>query len=171
MLFWCISWYLIIFMIDVDYKVSTRQIIAMSSLNPSHISYPWMCSFCVLLFAPSCHTPPNSIHAIRFCDVKITTKSDVVGCHIGQRPSSTDKNRSTILFDCCVKAILPLMSSMVSFTAKMVVLRRYVRYQLSDKQCSHVGSINPPLPNSITNPVYRRHWTGCLLLFCPRHWK
>ena len=53
-----------------------------------------------------------------------TTKSDVVGCHIGLSSSSTSRNQSHILFDCCVNAILPLLTIMVSFIANMVVLRR-----------------------------------------------
>ena len=53
-----------------------------------------------------------------------TNKSHVVGCHIGLSPSYTDRNRSSILVDCCVNDFLPLLSSMGSFTANIVVLRR-----------------------------------------------
>ena len=53
-----------------------------------------------------------------------TTKSDVVGFHIGPSSASTARNRSSILVDCCVNAIFPLISSMVSFTANIVVLWR-----------------------------------------------
>ena len=112
------------FMIDVDCGAQALPIIAISTLNPSHISYPWYVFF---LYIVVCSIMPHTAISIRsswFCDIKITTKSDVVGCHIGLSPSSTGRNRSPILFDCCVNAILPLMSSMVSFKAKMVVQQR-----------------------------------------------
>ena len=83
-----------------------------------------MCSFCLLLFAPFTSPAAVSINISCFCTEKVTTKCDVVGCHIGQWPSSTNWNRYTIPVDCCVNAFLPLLSSMGSFTAKMVVLRR-----------------------------------------------
>ena len=53
-----------------------------------------------------------------------TNKSHVVGCHIGLSPSYTDRNRSSILFDCCVNDFLPLLCRMGSYTANIVVLRR-----------------------------------------------
>ena len=84
-----------------------------------------------------------------------TNKSHVVGCHIGLSPSYTDRNRSSILFDCCVNAFSPLLSSMGSYTANIVVLIGwYVRYHFCEKKLSHVAHIHPPLPNSITNPNY-----------------
>ena len=102
------------------------QIIAMSTSILSSLLYNIhdMCSFCLLLFAPFTSPAAVSINISCFCTEKVTTKCDVVGCHIGQWPSSTNWNRYTIPVDCCVNAFLPLLSSMGSFTAKMVVLRR-----------------------------------------------
>ena len=59
------------------------------------------------------------------CDPALlnTNKSHVVGCHIGPSPSSTSRNRSSILVDCSVNAFFPLLSSMGSYTANIVVLR------------------------------------------------
>ena len=112
------------FMIDVDCGAQALPIIAISTLNPSHISYPWYVFFLYIVVCSIMTHTAISIHTVRFCTQKVTTKTDVVGCHVGQRPSSTNRNRSTILVDCCVNAILPLLSSMGSFTAKMVVLER-----------------------------------------------
>ena len=80
--------------------------------------------FLFIVVCPFTSPAAVSINISCFCTEKVTTKCDVVGCHIGQWPSSTNWNRYTIPVDCCVNAFLPLLSSMGSFTAKMVVLRR-----------------------------------------------
>ena len=75
-----------------------------------------------------------------------TTKSDAVGCHIGPPSSSTNKNRSTILVDCCVKAIWPLLTIMVSFIAIMVVLRRVCEVPTLRQKMFPCWFYQPPIP-------------------------
>ena len=99
------------------------QIIAMSTSILSHIWIQWPLIFLYIVVSSIILLAANSIHAIRFCTKKVTTKTDVVGCHVCQWPPSTNRNRSSIPFDCCVNACLPLLSSMGS-PANMVVLRR-----------------------------------------------
>ena len=96
-----------------------------------------------------------------------TNKSHVVGFYIGPSSASTARNRSSILVDCCVNDFLPALSSMGSCTANIVVLRMVCEVPFRWEKRSHVAHIHPPLPNNITNPNYRRHWTVCWLLFCP----
>ena len=131
------------FMIDVDCGAQALPIIAISTLNPSHISCPWYVIFLYIVVCSFTLPAAISIRSSWFCDIKITTKSDVVGCHIGLSPSSTARNQSPIPVDCCVNVILPLMSSMVSFTAKMVVLRRVCEVPTQRQKLSPHWS-NPP---------------------------
>ena len=125
--------------------------------------------FLFIVVCPFTSPAAVSINISCFCTEKVTTKCDVVGCHIGQWPSSTNWNRYTIPVDCCVNAFLPLLSSMGSFTAKMVVLRRVCEVPTLRKKCSHVGSIHPPHPSSITNTTQRHPLSVCILFVCPRH--
>ena len=145
------------------------QNIAMSTSILSYICCKWSLIFLYIVVSSIVLLAANSIHAIRFCTWKVTTKSDVVGCHVGQWPSSTNWNRYTIPFDCCVNAFLPLLSSMGSFTAKMVVLRSVCEVPTFRQKCSHVGSIHPPHPSSITDPIQRHSLSVCILFVCPRH--
>jgi len=112
------------FNIYVDYEVH---------MLPNHCNehiYPFIYILFIIshLFVDCCvlyHPPRSQLYpSLQFCTKKVTTKTDVVGCHIGLSPSSTGRNRSPILVDCCVNAFLRLLSSMGSFTAKMVVQRR-----------------------------------------------
>jgi len=130
-------------MIDVDCGAQALPIIAISTLNPSHISYPWYVFILYIVVCSFTLPAAISIRSSWFCGIKITTKSDVVGCHIGLSPSSTARNQSPIPVDCCVNVILPLMSSMVSFTAKMVVLRRVCEVPTQRQKLSPHWS-NPP---------------------------
>ena len=131
------------FMMDVDCGAQAVPIIAISTLNPSHISYPWYVFILYIVVCSFTLPAAISIRSSWFCGIKITTKSDVVGCHIGLSPSSTARNQSPIPVDCCVNVILPLMSSMVSFTAKMVVLRRVCEVPTQRQKLSPHWS-NPP---------------------------
>ena len=149
------------FMIDVDCGAQALPIIAISTLNPSHISYPWYVFILYIVVCSFTLPAAISIRSSWFCGIKITTKSDVVGCHIGLSPSSTARNQSPIPVDCCVNVILPLMSSMVSFTAKMVVLRRVCEVPTQRQNCPHIGPIHPPQPTSIANPIYRHPMSVC----------
>jgi len=128
-----------------------------------------MCSFCLLLFAPFTSPAAVSINISCFCTEKVTTKCDVVGCHIGQWPSSTNWNRYTIPVDCCVNAFLPLLSSMGSFTAKMVVLRRVCEVPTLRQKMFPCWFYPLSTPSSITNPIQRHPLSVCILFVCPRH--
>ena len=76
--------------------------------------------YCCFLY----HPPHSQLYPYRMIlSKKVTTKTDVVGCHIGQWQSSTGKNRSPIPVDCCVNAFSPLFMRMRSFNAILVVLR------------------------------------------------
>ena len=75
-----------------------------------------------------------------------TTKSDVVGCHIDSTSSSSGRNRSTILFDCCVNAIWPVITIMVSFIAIMVVLRGVCLVPTLRQKMFPYWFYQPPIP-------------------------
>ena len=131
------------FNIHVDYEVHTLP----NHCNENFYTFSYILSMiydlsvycCLPLHGLSSQLYP--CHTILY--LKVTTKSDVVGCHVGQWPSSTNWNRYNIPVDCCVNAFLPLLSSMGSFTAKMVVLRRVCEVPIQRQKLSPHWS-NPP---------------------------
>ena len=111
---------------SVNCEVQALWIIAINTLTPSYVSYPWYLFFLFIVVSSFILPTVDSIHIVRFCTKKVTTKTDAVGCHIGQWRSSIGTNRSPIPVDCCVNAFLPLFIRMRSFNAILVVLRRMV---------------------------------------------
>ena len=157
------------FMIDVDCGAQALPIIAISTLNPSHISYPWYVFF---LYIVVCSIMPHtaiSILSSWFFDIKNTTKSYVVGCHIDLSTSFTARNQSPIPVDCCVNTIFPLMSSIISFIAKMVVQRRICEVPTQRQKLVPCWSNPHPTPSSIINLIYSCLLSDCWLLYCSRH--